>query len=100
MTWASDLASGIDDIYRVFAVSATYTDRVAATQTVSAIVSLDLQQFGSVADVSGKTAAISVRVSDMALPPRRGETYTIGAKVYTVDSIITADELEHTALVA
>jgi len=90
----------MDCIYSQFAVPVTYTDRDGASQTVQAIVLHDLQQFGEVADISGKTVAISVRVSEMAYPPRRGETYTVGARVYTVDSTIAVDELEHTALIA
>jgi hypothetical protein len=36
----------------------------------------------------------------MSETPRRGETYTIGGTEYVVSSILTADELEHTAVVS
>lgn len=100
-----DFKSAIDEVYDALGVPATYTDRDGATQCVTAIVEYDLQQFGTVADISGKTAVISVRVSEMAEKPRRGETYTVKEDgctetVYTVDSTPYADELEHRALVA
>lgn len=100
MTLQSEFLASIDALYDAMGVETTYTDRDGATQSVSAIVEHDLQTFGNVADIAGKTAVISVRVSDMAEKPRRGETYTVGATVYTVDSIPYADELEHRALVA
>ncbi|MEE4250695.1 MAG: hypothetical protein V2I38_08910 [Alcanivoracaceae bacterium] len=100
MTLASDLQQAITDLYTIAGISATYTDRDSATQSVTAIVEYDLQQFSDIANVAGSTALISVRVSEMANPPRRGETYTVGSEVYTVDSILLSDDLEHRALVA
>jgi hypothetical protein len=90
----------MDEVYSALGVEAIYTDRNGATQCITAIIEHDLQQFGNVADISGKTAVVSVRVSEMADKPRRGDTYTVGDTVYTVDSIPYADELEHRALVA
>lgn len=100
MTFQSDLNTGIDEVYALAAIAATYTDRDSATTAVTALVEYDLQQWGNVAEIAGKTAVVSVRVSEMAYPPRRGETYTIDGTVYVVDSILRADELEHAALVA
>ena len=100
MAFQSDLQVGIDEVYSLAGVTATYTDRDSATQSVTALVEYDLQQWGTVAEIAGKTAVVSVRVSEMAYPPRRGESYTIGATVYRVDSILLSDELEHRALVA
>ena len=100
MTLASELVIAIDAIYEVGGVAAVYTDRDSATTNVKAVVEYDLQTFGDVADVAGKTAIVSVRVSELAYPPRRGETYTVNGTVYTVDSILVSDELEHRALVA
>lgn len=95
-----DFGPAIDEVYSALGDAAIYTDRNGATQSVLAIVEFDLQQFGNVADIGGKTAVVSVRVSEMADKPRRGDTYTVGDTVYTVDSIPYADELEHRALVA
>lgn len=100
MTWATDLQAGIEGIYSAFSVAATHIDRDGTSTAVRAIVVRDLQQFGDVADVSGKTAAISVRVSELALSPRRGDRFTVGSTTYTVDSAIAADELEWTVLCA
>ena len=97
---SADFRAAVDEVYDVLGVCATYTDRDGATQSVRVIVEHDLRQFGNVADIAGKTAVISVRVSQMVEKPRRGETYTIDGTVYTVDSIPFADELEHRALVA
>jgi hypothetical protein len=100
VSFADDTLAGINLIYEVGGIPVVYTDRNGVTKTVTAIVNYEIATFGTVADVSGKTASISVRVSDMANKPRRGETYTVGATVYVVDSILRADELEHEALVA
>ena len=100
MTLASEFLDSVDAIYGVVGVPATFTDRDSSATAVTAIIEYDLQQYGGVAEIAGKTATISVRVSELALPPRRGETYTIGSTVYTVDSILLSDELEHRALVA
>lgn len=100
MTFQSDIDAGADEIYTIAGVSATYTDRDSATQSVTALVEYDLQQWGDVAEIAGKTAVVSVRVSEMANPPRRGESYTIGGTVYVVDSILLSDDIEHRALVA
>ena len=100
MTLESDFLDSVNAIYEVAGVCATFTDRDSATTEVTAIVEYDLQQYGQVAEIAGKTATVSVRVSELALPPRRGETYTVGSTVYVVDSILLSDELEHRALVA
>lgn len=100
MTLASDLSDGLDAVYDYAGVACTYTDRNGAITEVTAIIDYALSQYGDVADVAGKTAVISVRVSDLADRPRRAETYTIAGTVYSVDSIIRADDLEHVALVA
>lgn len=100
MTLASDMLTGADSLYGALASPAVHVDRSGAKTSVSAILVHDLQQYGEVADITGKTAAVSVRVSDLAFPPRRGEQYIIGGKTYTVDSLVSADELEHTVLVA
>lgn len=100
MTLANDMLTGVESMYSAFSVSAVYIDRSGSEKAVSVILVHDLQQYGEVADITGKTAAVSVRVSDLAFPPRRGEQYIIGGKTYTVDSLVSADELEHTVLVA
>jgi len=91
---------GLNKIYDAAGVTATFTDRDANESTVTVLVEYNLGVYGEVADVSGMTAAISARKTDMAFSPRRGETYTVNGTVYTVDSVITETELEHTAITA
>ena len=99
MTLAEDLQRAIDAIYSARNTEeCIYTPLTGDAKTVRAIIEHDLQQYGDVADVSGKTAVISVRASELGYGPRRNETYTIGGKVYTVDSLLASDELEHRAL--
>ena len=100
MTLVSEFSSGLDDIYSVAGVSATYTDVDGATSTVTVIIDRDLSTYGDSAEVTKATATIAVRVSDMALPPRRGETFTVDGKTYRVNSTLTSDELEHSSLVS
>ena len=100
MTFQSDLSTGIDDVYALAGIAATYTDRDSTATSVTALVEYDLQQWGTVAEIAGKTAVVSVRVSEMPHPPRRGESYTIGGTAYVVDSVLLSDELEHRTLVA
>ena len=100
MTFLADSQSAIDDIYTVGAVAATHTDRDSSTTAVHAVVEYDINQYGEVAEIAGMTALVSVRVSELAYPPRQGETYTIGGTVYVVDTVLFADDLEHRAIVA
>lgn len=100
MTLADDLAEGIEFLYEYASVPAVYEDRDGKKTTVSVLIDYELQQYGTVADVSGMTAVISARMTELPSRPRRGDTYTVNSKVYVVDSLLRADELEHVALVA
>ena len=100
MTYQSDLLEAADDLYTLAGVPAVFTDRDLSTSTVTAIVEYDLQQFGEVADISGMTATISVRVSEMTLAPRSRTTFFVNGEDYTVDSTLLSDEIEHRVLVA
>lgn len=100
MSYTDEVQAAIDDIYDTFAVAATYTSKTASQFSVQAIIEFNLAQYGDTADISGMTAAISVRRSEIAAPPLRGETFFINGTLYTVDSPLSADEMEHTVLVA
>lgn len=100
MTYASDQASGIVETYEFFGVPAIYTDKAGDTCNVTAIIDFDLNQYGDVAEVMGKTAVVSVRVSEIPRVPRKGESYTIDGTVYVVDTALNEDNLEHSVLVA
>lgn len=99
MTYLDDMTAAAKDMYSLFGVSCDYAGR-DTDKTVTAIIEHDIAQYGDVIDISGMVATISVRVSEMAYPPRRGDTYTIAGKTYVVDSPVRADEIEHVMLVA
>jgi len=100
VTLASAFQDGINDLYRAAGVSAVFTNTAGATSTVTVLIEYDLSVYGDVAEVSQATATISVKKSDMDLPPRRGELFTIGSATFRVSSTLRSDELEHTVLVA
>jgi hypothetical protein len=101
MTWGSDLRIGVDFIYTVGGVPATYTDRNAAEKTVDVIVDYNLSQYGDDSvEVSKSTAAISVRTKDVELRPLKGETFVVDGTTFVVSSPLESDELEHTVLVS
>ena len=97
---SQEIAGGLDEIYDAAGDTVVFTDRDGVETTVTAIMVYDLLTYGEVADITALTASISVRKSELEYAPRRGETYKLGYKVYTVDQVITEDDLEHTALVA
>lgn len=95
-----DFLDGIHDLYQLAGVPVIHTSRAGAKTRVTGIVEYDLTQWGDVAEIAGQRALVSVRVSELALPPLRGETYTVGDTTYTVDSVLLSDDLEHRAFVA
>lgn len=99
MSLADAFRAGLDDLYREAGVSVTYTDKDANAVSLTAIVEYDLSSYGANVEVSKATATVSVRVTDMAEQPRRGETFTVGSATHRVISVLSSDDLEHTALV-
>ena len=105
MSYSADIAEGAGAIWDYAGQPVLYRGITGNTKTVTAIVSYDLQEFGAVAEIQGKTATVAVRFSDLPERPRRLDTYEIlggprRGDVYTVDSILRADDIEHTALTA
>jgi len=100
MSLADAFQRGVDAVYKTGGVAATYIDKDGNSSAVTVIVVYDLNTYGDQAEVQKATATVSVRVSEVPAPPRRGEQFTVGAKTYRVVSVQTSDELEHTALVA
>jgi hypothetical protein len=93
------MSGGLDEIYAVTGVAATFTDRSDVDTAVTAIVSHELEPYGpDVGSTTAGTVAVSVRKSDLARSPIKGESYTVGAKTYYVDSVLAEDDLEHTVL--
>jgi len=87
-------------VYAEMGVACTYAPVSGPSKSVTATVVHDLTTYGDIAAVQGASALVSVRRSEISETPRRGETYTIGGTEYVVSSILTADELEHTAVVS
>lgn len=92
------MTNGIDSIYESFGVSAVYTDLTETELTVTVIVDRNFSQYGETAQVSAGSAVLCVRKSEVALSPRRAESFTVGAKVWTVDSLVLIDDYEHRAI--
>jgi len=100
VTLVSEFLKGIDALYTKMGVSATYTPSGGTSATYTVIVTYDLSLYGDTAEVQQATASVSIRATDLAESPRRGDTFTIDGTVYRVSSTVTSDELEHTVLVA
>lgn len=86
----------VDVVYDTYGVSATYTNRAAATSDVVVVLDRGLNRFGAVAQVSAGSVVLSVRKSEVLLMPLRGEEfYTVDSERYVVDSPVASNELEH-----
>lgn len=102
MTFQSDQSHCADQIYTFAGVPAVFRERDGTRDCrVTVVITYDLNQWGDVAEIAGKSAVISVRKSEVELTPRRGSTFTLnnGDDVYLVDQAIVSDDLEHTLLV-
>lgn len=102
MTFQSDQLQCANSIYDLAGVRAYYLERDATrTCPVTVIVDYDLNQWGDVAEIYGKSAVITVRVSDVAEPPRQRDTFEIAEteRVFIVDRVLLSDDVEHTVLV-
>jgi hypothetical protein len=96
----SVFASAADAIYRTLGVPAVYESTEDGESTVRVIVSHDLTQWGDVISVQNNMAMVSVRRSEIADRPRRGDTFTLEvSRVYLVERVMRSDDLEHRCLV-
>lgn len=94
------ISRATDRVYALAGVVATFTDRTYAETEVTVLVERDLSRYGEVAQVQARTAVVSVRVSELAEAPRKGESFTVDGVVLRVDLLLRSDELEHKAVVA
>lgn len=100
-SFASIVAGGVNRVYARFGEPATYTDKQGNPLPVTVVVERNLAQYGQVAAVQGKSIVINVRLSELATPPRRTETFTlVSGEVLTVDSVMSSDGIEHKAVAA
>ena len=91
----------VDRVYATDGHAATYTHKSGKTLLVVVLVERNLAQYGQVAAVMGKSAVVNVRLSDLLIAPRRGETFTLASgEVLTIDSLLTSDGTEHKAVAA
>lgn len=98
--FAQAFDSGLDALYDAMGEGCRYTDKDGWKRDCSVIVERDLAEYADVANVQGKTAVISVRVSEVPDRPRREETFELEAtcEILTVDSIVRSNEFEHVVL--
>jgi hypothetical protein len=96
------LSRAADRVYAKFGEAAVYADRSAATLPCTVLIDRDLTRYGAVAVVNQRTAVVQVRLSEVAAPPRRGETFTVtgSGQVLVVDSLQGSDEFEHRVFAA
>lgn len=98
--FADALQRATDRVYQSAGEAATYTDRLAASSACTVLISRNLTDYGDVAQFAANTVILSVRQSEIAQAPRRGETFTVGATTYTVDSPQASDGVEHKVFAA
>lgn len=89
------LAAANRRIYWMNAVDADYLARNELPIPVRVIIERDLQRYGDVAAVQGKTAIVEVRTSEVSDRPRKGDVFTVGAETLTVDSVLVSDGHVH-----
>jgi len=95
------LSRGLGRVYDAAGDAATYTDRNSVQTPCTVLVEQDLSRYGESAQVNVRTAVLSVRVSEVANAPRRGDTFAIaGGATYKVDSLQGSDGVEHKVFVA
>lgn len=96
----SAFARAADRVYARLGETATYAQKPPGTVTkaVTVMVERNLTQYGTTISIQERTAVLSVRSSELALAPRRGDTFTLatGGTVFAVESQLTSDtSIEH-----
>ncbi len=105
MGLAEDALEGAGFIYEYAGVKVRYSAANGIKIIGTAVIDYQLQEYGEVADVSAATATVAMRFSEVPARPRRQDTYEVlegpmTGSIYTVDSILRADDVEHVALVS
>lgn len=85
------------ELYEVFAQPLAYRPAGdSSAQSVAGVVDFEMRRFGEDARVSGKTAVVSVRASEVPDRPRRGDEFELeDGTVLRVDNILRSDGYEH-----
>ena len=95
----SAFARAADRVYSRLGEAAVYAQKPPGTITksVTVMVERNLTQYGTTISIQERTAVLSVRSSDIALAPRRGDTFTLtGGTIFAVESQLTSDtSIEH-----
>jgi len=102
---SSDIREAMDTIYDEFGDDAHFTARDCPAVACAVLIDHNLQRYGNVAAVAGKTVALRVRRQQVAEPPRRGDVFDVtsgefAGRTFTVDSLVASDEFEHRVLAA
>ncbi len=100
MSFTSAISRATDRVYAVAGVAARYQDRDGFVTDCTVLLERDLSRYGEVAQVQARTAVLSVRVSELAEAPRKGELFTVGDVELRVDALLRTDEIEHKVVVA
>lgn len=100
MSFEQAISRATDRVYARAGVAARYQDRDGFWTDCTVLLERELSRYGEVAQVQARTAVISVRVSELAEAPRKGESFTVGDGVFRVDALLRSDELEHKVVVA
>ena len=98
-TLTSAFAKAADRVYSRLGEAAVYAQKPPGTVTksVTVMVERNLTHYGATIQIQERTAVVSVRSSDIALAPRRGDTFTLATgTVFAVESQLTSDtSIEH-----
>jgi hypothetical protein len=95
--FSTAFSDGLISIYELMGEACVYRDKQGWNTNCSVMVERDLSQYGETANVQGVTAVLSVRRSEVADRPRRGDTFEMadGCTVFTVESVSISDDFEH-----
>lgn len=98
MTMEQAWGAAIDSLYAVHGVAGVHVDGDENETSIKLIPEYDLDRYGGALEVSGRFVVVSVRKSQLALSPLRGDKYKFNGVTYTVDTVLREDEIEHSAL--
>jgi hypothetical protein len=95
---------GLESAYDRFGDAAVFTEKSGWETECTVIVDTSLDHYGEKATLSGKTAVICVRTTEVPEKPHRQDKFTVQSgddcTTYEVDSVLTSDNFEHRCLVA
>ena len=88
----------LNRLYTRHGKEAVYNDGQEDVQ-VKVLFGISLSTWGATVQVNANDVAISVRVAEVPVCPRRGHTFEIEGTTYTVETPVRRDELEYVLMV-